>query len=312
MNEVALMAEIERIDTTLIGELSWAGRRFPFAGTSNVTISENTTWSDSAGYKKVKKLTIAAGVTLRIIRTPFFLFADEIEFGDTDSAIDISGFDGDQTDPLATFAQGGRGEDRSAGGGGDGGGLLIICARKISGSAGQILANGGDAAYGVSTRYAGQGALSRLANSTSISHRQVWDGSIEISASSGMGYLHPMHYAMARGGRINQGGIGGGSGMCRPGTVVGGGSGIGGGGGCNAVPDGEAGFASARDLLILSRYGCLGGGGGANGGSSDAGGGGGGAVLLYYRDASALPTLAANGGAGNGNGGAGVTYAIQV
>ena len=88
------MAAGDRIlvfDPTLTNEFSWAGGVFPFAGTQDITVSGATTWNDSVGYKKVKKLTIAAGQTLTIQKSPFYIFADEIELkSESESSVELS------------------------------------------------------------------------------------------------------------------------------------------------------------------------------------------------------------------------------
>lgn len=323
------MASGDRVrvfDGTLINEFSWAGAAFPFSGADDVTISAPTTWNDSCGYKKVKKLTINSGQTLTIAKSPFFIFADEIAFGSTGSIIDASGESGGASTTFGGYtAIGGLKTDASARAqGGCGGGMLFIIARTITGANGVIKANGG-AGYrnttnsgGSTSGVGGQGALSNKQGAGVTS--QSWVGDSDPQLTSIWYYLHPLGVFMADG---VQGGTvvasGGGSGFS-----FGGGSGIGGGGGGQAGNSGSAARSKLNPstLLLLAKNGCLGGGGGSGGvnstGTSNAaGGGGGGSVVVWYRTKTATPTLEANGGTGAtgstaNNGGAGVTFLLEV
>lgn len=125
-----------------------ASGTFPFAGDQDVTISSNTTWSDSSGQRKVKKLTINAGVTLTISVGSFMIFAEEIVFGSSTSTIDISGPSGAATGTYvgvthATGATSGAAGNPGRAQGGCGGGMLAVFANKITGN-GKFRSNGGN------------------------------------------------------------------------------------------------------------------------------------------------------------------------
>lgn len=121
---------------------SMGGGVFPYNGasTTDVTISANTTWT-TADYPnrivKLRKLTINAGIVLTLGSpgVPWFIFVDEIAFGDTSSEIRI---DGNNT----TSGGGGRGTISGTRYGGRGGGAVLIVARLFSGSNGLIRARG--------------------------------------------------------------------------------------------------------------------------------------------------------------------------
>lgn len=311
-------------DTTLISHLSWAGGSFPFAGTEDLVISANTTWSDMVGYRKVKKLTINAGVTLRIIRSPFYIFADEIVFGNTSSSINASGFNGNENPTGSDFAQGGGDYTKSRGG--DGGGILVVCARKISGPAGKIMANGGNAHIGgsVAGNQGGQGAFSVSPPPFGTNYTPGSPQNFVAGKSSA--FLHPLGFLLAKGGGadVTDTSAGGGNGGSSYSSHhMSGGSGIGGGGGVQGSPIvGGAAFAlTPLQILQLALFRCLGGGGGAIRGwynstleNPACGGGGGGAVLVFYSEGIA-PVVTANGGTGangGGSGGAGVTHVIKI
>jgi len=296
-------------DTTLNTYFGWAGKAFPYAGTEDITIAEDTIWNDAVGYKKVKKLTIEAGKTLKINKTPFYIFAEEIEFGDEYSCIDASGLN---TGVPFSAAGGGDISESSTGRAGDGGGMLFVVVKKISGAAGIIKANGADGIYSVNTVSGGQGALShrRTVSGTSPTASEHWTGSFGSSSNS----ILPLGHLLAGG---SQGGTGGGSGFTQSsGNYAGGGSGIG-GGGSNYGPEYHGGASNGitvSQLLCLADMGCRGGGGGGYGGGKSAGGGGG-SVVVWVREMLSAPVLQANGGlgtAGAGNGGAGVTHLIEV
>lgn len=313
-------------DDTLLNYFSPYGSSFPYnAGASDITISVNTTWNDSVGYKKVKKLTINAGITLTINRSPFFIFADEVNFGDTTSIIDASGGVGGSSN----MAKGGVASINSKGG--DGGGMLFIIATKITGANGVIKANGGNA-YTINTSSSasgagGQGALSATLASTIGIYSEFWDGSLPTTGNAKQ-YMHPLGIMLGSGGG---GGTGGGSGACSSNNPPFGygGSGIGGGGGTNNGSNYAGSPAkttiSPTMLIQLAFASCLGGGGGGasvytNGNSAFAGGGGGGAIIVFAKTYTATPTVQANGGTGSWggvvtagiNGGAGLTWLMTL
>jgi hypothetical protein len=281
----------------------WAGGTFPFdEDAADITISGATTWNDSAGFKRVGLLTINASQTLTIARSPFFIFAKEINFGGTDSIIDGSGPAG--TTGPATFstayARGNSVSGAAVAQGGCGGILLVIVAGRISGAAGVIKVDGGAAARnttsGGNQSSGGQGALSaNLPSTGAVTAENYTTLGIQLQQGDG-------------GGSANTG-RGGGSGG-NSALVGGGGSGTGGGGGTDGGGSATLVALSPVQILQLAAWGCLGGGGGAahtdnTGTSNAAGGGGGGALMLYVQDLQVTPTTQANGGAGIGAGGAG-------
>lgn len=316
------------VDDALMQYFSWAGSKFPYnVGASDITISANTTWNDSVGYKKVKKLTINAGITLTIAKSPFFIFADEINFGSATSCIDASGAGAKGAmqywNPTYCWC-------------GNGGGLLIIVANSITGANGIIKANGLDAGSGPSlsgvsqTYVGGFGALSNL--TSALAYQEDWCPAPASNAS----VLAPLdlgrHLASGGGARI---GTGGGSGgwVNSTSTAAGGGSGIGGGAGgySSTSPFLKSGEACRATLTLavlvqLALAGCKGGGGGAgmsypSAGSLALGGGGGGGLGIFAHNQSATPTLQANGGnslyqsatpTSTYTGGAGVAYLALI
>lgn len=307
-------------DVSLLSYFGWAGGGYPFGGTEDIIIASNTIWNDSSGYKKVKKLTINAGITLKIERSPFYIFCEELA---GTGIIDISGPAGAESGVHPSWCtQGGAAISGTARAqAGCGGGMLFIVTDTISGAV-SIKANGGNGYkntnVATSSLYAGgQGALSPSVNLTpAIS--ELWDGTSPVN-TSGTGYrtyLHPVGFLLGKGAG---GGSGGGSGGNSAGSGI--------GGGARHLDDGQQSrFALTPDrLLELAKYGCLGGGAGSatvsqlDGDGNGAGGGGGGSVVLWYRIKTATPALEANGGVGvpssggsSANGAAGVTHFITV
>lgn len=298
----------------------WAGRSYPYNNETDIVISSNTTWSDAVGYKKVRKLTIAAGVILTIAKSPFVIFADEIVFGDAASIIDGSGPAGAASGTFATtYARGGTivgGSARAQGG--CGGIMLFILANTISGANGIIKANGGDGFRnttnaGVNSQAGGQGSLSSSFDVGTGGGLELFAGTSVLTTATNKTYLHPQGRMLGDGGG---GGTGGGSG------INGGGSGIGGGGSGAAATNGGSPFNTIRPdaLNELAFLGCLGGGGGGasvntTGTNNAAGGGGGGSIVVWSKFFNAIPTLQANGGAAVGTAGAGapgVAYLISI
>lgn len=321
------------VDNSLLPYFGWAGTQYPFvpSGATDITISGATTWNDSVGYKQINKLTINAGQTLTIAKFPFYIFCNELNFGDSSSCIDASGLSGNSslTAFPSTYARGATANQFQCG---CGGGLIFIIAGKITGASGIIKANGGNGYIsnqtGANTWVAGQGALStsfNIPNSTALESFYVspFVGGAPTSASN---YYYTTSKLLGAGGTA-QGGVGGGSGGSASG-VVGGGSGIGGGGGCNGTAATTNGSTSSitlqpQDLLFLASIKCLGGGGGGTGstGSSNqnnASGGGGGGIVVWTHSYVSQPTVQANGGNGTNiggwtcNGGAGVTFFIVL
>lgn len=304
----------------------WAGRRWPFnEDAADVVISGATTWSDAIGYKRVRKLTIDAGQTLTIKASPFWIFADEIVFGGTDSIINGNGPDGASSGTFdAAYARGGTYVSGGRAQGGCGGIMLFVVCRRISGSAGIIRATGG-AAYRDTTNATvqgaagGQGALSQSFDLAS--GPQTWLGQHEFGTVLGSGAGSQSNHA------VN----GGGSGAAGTVPNASGGSGIGAGGAASSTATRTTGTAppvsaSPQQLVMLAQAGCLGGGGGgagvaATGTNNDAGGGGGGSVCVWVYELVVTPTLAAAGGAGagpnvggatGGAGLAGITHLINL
>lgn len=303
---------------TLLSHFAWAGKAYPFAGTSDLTISSNTTWDDVAGFKKIRKLTINAGVTLKIDQTPFIIFADEIECG-AGAVIDISGPNGASSGDFtcrqphgATAVSGGARAQ-----GGCGGGFLVLLCNKLSGVALTIKANGGDGWRNNTTGSSDtpgvglEGAFSRRG-----SRNPQWNGSDRADS----GYLNLVGIWLGEGG----GRYSSVTGMSSGGAP---GSGIGGGGGAELNDAGDGTQMDFRHILILLellKYGCLGGGGGkayvsSSSNRNPAAGGGGGAILVFANDPESItPIMEANGGLGVtgsavtvGNGAAGITYYVN-
>jgi hypothetical protein len=295
-------------DNSLLPFFGWAGSQFPFvpSAVADIVISAPTTWSDAVGYKQVGKLTINAGQVLSINKSPFYIFCNELNFGDTASIIDASGFNGNIAGGFTALGGGSAGTVR----GGDGGGMLFIIAGKITGASGVIKANGGNG-YGTASgsSQGGQGALSK---SVSLAYAQSWDGTSVVTTTNNPTYLNPLGTVLGSGG--NSGGSGGGSGASSNGGC--GGSGIG-GGGCGSSA--AAGLQSSVLLIVntlieLAKCGCRGGGGGG-GNTAGAGGGGGGSVAIWTHSVVSQPVSQANGGSLSGTGGAGaagVTYFILL
>lgn len=309
----------------------WAGSRFPFSeGAADIVISGATTWSDAAGFKRVGKLTINAGQTLTIARSPFWIFADEINFGDTASQIFGGGPAGASSGTFsAAYARGATYVSTGRAQGGCGGIILFVVCRTITGAAGKIVADGGNGYRDTTAAAAtggrgGQGAFSRNFD-VSSANNEDWGGANGLGV---VGDNPPLLIALllGSGGSIgNGGGVAGGSGSGSGASAGGaGGSGIGGGGtastliiaaGTSLVPP------SPQQLMMLASMGCLGGGGGgayceiAVGTNNGSGGGGGGSVVVWVSDLAVTPTLTATGGSGTGNGSAGaagVTHLIDL
>lgn len=307
----------------------WAGAGFPYAGADDITISADTTWNDACGYKKFKKLTINAGVTLKVERFPFYIFCDELA---GTGIIDASGPSGSSSlTPHPDYAA--AGGIKTANGaeaqGGCGGGIILICTRLISGAV-TIKANGGDGWKNTTARsttgcYGAPGGGAIALHYSATNQLGVnWDGSAS-TAANGLNFLHPYGIMCGKGGS-SYGGRGGGHGGCSSNyTIIGGGSGIAGGGGVNNLATPAPGeqperFLVPLHLLRLVEYGCIGGGGGGAyvtnvADSNGAGGGGGGAIAIWYREKTTTPNLQANGGLASGvagNGAAGATFLITV
>lgn len=335
------------VDVSLSEYFSWAGGSFPYnqGAVGDIVISGPTTWNDSVGYKKIKKLTINAGQTLTIAKSPFYIFADEISFGDTSSTIDASGMSGSASAVYPSNAQALgstaiMGIARSQGG--CGGGMLFVIANKVTGAAGKIKADGGNGYFngtpnGSGVNYMGaQGALSidtEVIVSTLVpetfdvmmygfANRPTAGSYYPTPNFRGNLYLHMGESGQGNGGISSKGGGSGSIGTGGNASI--GGSGIGGGGSVYTSPS-DYGKVSAvtntlRDLVFLASIGCTGGGGGSAvasyAGNNGAAGGGGGSVVLWAHSMISPPTLSANGGAkaaiSGGNGGAGVTYSTIV
>lgn len=313
-------------DDSLAQYFSWAGARFPFnSGAADIVISGPTTWSDAVGYKKVGKLTISAGQTLTINKSPFYIFADEINFGDVASIIDASGLTSTASiiPTSSGMAKGGYGAVGQTAGG-CGGGMLFVLCNKITGAVGTIKANGGNGYIGTSlgVNNAGQGAFSTTVNSTGTA--EFFNHTLGYSALSynGAAAINPTLTRstlnlLGKGSGSNSTYIatgGGSGGWDSNSSSATGGSGIGGGGGGGSYNGSPAlVIPSVLDLLALASLGCFGGGGGGSR-LLTAGGGGGGSVVVFSHLFTATPTIQANGGvAGGGSAGAaGVTYLIVL
>ncbi|NPV90094.1 MAG: hypothetical protein HPY50_04870 [Firmicutes bacterium] len=300
------------------------GSKFPYTnGGVDYNINTNTTWSVADKYRKAKTITIAAGVTLRIDRSPFVIFADTINFGGADSFIDISGDSGGAAVSFSTsrFAVGGLATSGSARAqAGCGGGFLIVVANSIIGSAGGFKASGGDGYINSEVAAAnsgqqGYGAMSYTPQAAGVSESAYSRGSTMFELSLAQGY------------GLNAGGSGF---IYVNSEAAGSGSGIGSGGYIQTLVPyaGRSAYVpqSLWTLLELFKLGCLGGGGGGawvdtDAGYNMAGGGGGGALIVITKNALITPTLTANGGTGvkgastGGvvpSGGAGVTKYIVL
>lgn len=301
----------------MLGALSWAGQ-FPFAaGGADATIAADTDLTDTARYKQYKTVTINAGIKLRCRRSPFFIFADTINFGSSTSEISCDGptpTTGAVPTYGAHFARGGAAS--GAGAGGCGGGILIVCARVITGSAGKFTARGGNG-YSAGTvsanGYGGQGALSPNYNLTATPE----DLATYLIGSAARWLLRDG----ADHGGTSKAGKGGGSGGGATGTsAAGGGSGLGGGGaGSTAATATVDYYPSPDQLLWLAEAGCLGGGGGGlvclNGLAAVGGGGGGGGVAVFGQTWDVTPTVVVTGGlssAGVASGADGFGFLVKV
>jgi hypothetical protein len=322
-----LYAALSKKDAALLQYFSWAGSNFPFnSDSANITISAPTTWDDAVGYKKVGKLTINAGQTLTIQKSPFYIFADEIAFGDTDSTIDASGLSGSATPTTfpTTQANGATAQSGSAlSQGGCGGGMLLILCNRITGANGIIKADGGNG-YSNTTNASGdtfkggQGALSSTINNGGGGESFILAVNGALTSSTATLLCSTLNL-LGDGGGGNPRASGGGSGQGSAVSFVGGGSGIAGGGGAAAVENGFTATITPMplDLIQLAQIKCRGGGGGAalvstTGTGNICAGGGGGAILVFTHTTTATPTLQANGGTGTVSGAAGVTYLITL
>ncbi len=307
----------------------WAGSTYPYnaASTTDYTVSGNEDWSDAAGYRRYRTLTINGSCTVTIKKSPFYIFADVIDFAATTSIISASGQAG--TTAPATFgayqANGGTATNGTAiAQGGCGGGMLFVVCNTIRTAAGVIRANGGIGAENGNVTAdlvdGGQGAFSRRVGVSTSGSYEDWAGGFGTTAASAP-FLWTMCLGDGGDATNDLGGKAGGAGGRKTTATLsaGGGSGIGGGAG--GVTNGGSPIVAPGPLQILelSKYGCLGGGGGgaltSNGGTNYAGGGGGGSVVVWAKTLSSTPTLSATGGAGtsgSGNGADGVSYLIQV
>ena len=320
-----------RVPKYLDGQLSlggWAGGTFPYdEDAADITISSDTSWTDSAGFKRVGLLTINSGIVLTIAISPFYIFAREIVFGSTGSIINGNGPSGASSGTFsAAYARGGTATGGSARAqGGCGGILLVVCAGRISGAAGVFRVNGGDGyrnttapGVGNGNSRGGQGCFSKSFN-VSAASPEDWSGATGAAGTPPI-LSHLFTGTGGTGGAT--GGASGGSGASSGGGS--GGSGIGGGGGATSggATAGAQGLIlpGPQYLLFLASIGCLGGGGGGaavpidlDGTPNGAGGGGGGGLLVYTAEDQVTPTLQANGGAATTNGANGAAgVAIQV
>lgn len=322
----------ELAEPGMFGQDLFAGFRFlrgayPYnQNAGDIIINTNTTWDDLVGYKRVGRLTIAANIKLTIAKFPFFILADEITFGNTNSWICADGLSGSEA--LTPFPQeySAGGTYSSSPGGvqcGCGGGLLFVICNSISGANGKITANGGDgyrldSGPSTSGGRGGQGALSNTRD-TSATTGERWKDGVMGALGAGMGDGGDYSDTL-------RGGTGGGS--AGSSSLYGaGGSGIGGGGGSDyssgtIYVNGRVPIItpSPAMLMFYAQMGCKGGGGGGGFAAATkwvAGGGGGGAVVVYYKTKTATPTLEANGGIGvtsgaAANGAAGQTWLLEV
>lgn len=287
---------------------------YPFNGGSStdVVISTDTEWDDGDYPDRIvqaRKLTIAAGQTLTLRGGPWYLFLDEIEFGDTDSHISGDGPDGSaiQADNDLDIAGGYR-SATAIGSGGCGGVTIIIVANSITGADGVISANGGDGfTNGASPASSGSSNGNGAARSGGrLGYYNTSGANQNTSADD----LHGNTQSLAS-------------------TAAGGyGNGIGNGGGAHGSGSPGGGqtkdWITPNDVILSALYGVRGGGGGGVGMDNSpigvgAGGGGGGAVLVFVVDLSATPTIEANGGGGVGSGsgsgadgGAGYVEIVEV
>jgi hypothetical protein len=328
---------------------------FPHVGDNNsstdMTISTNTTINPTdyqLGFLKCNKLTINAGITLKVNKAPFMIICQELNFGDTSSCIDASGLDGSlAVDNAQAFncqqAWGGMSDYVINAGaknvGGCGGGFLILFADKITGAAGQIKANGGKGWSNNTVNSSGagsaggQGALSTSKSKVSISgnpeqFNYMLDGAPIGTPSSyivnNLSFLLKPKNASS----ISTAASGGGSGKGQASAVTGstGGSGIGHGGNMYAIPPTNPDVRpNLYQMISLYKMGCTGGGGGfaaadANIGNCAAGGVGGGAIIIFASTFTVTPTLSVTAGTGYTNGASsgvyagsdGLTYTVQL
>lgn len=283
-------------DSTLSSLLSEYGH-FPFAGTDNVTISSYIEWSDPEGYRKVAKLKLAEGAQLRIVQSPFIIFADEIEFG-AGSVIHANGWSGSEHSRFTegNFNKGGIATSYGNAYGGCGGGALVVVARRITGSDGFLQARGGTGSVTATTPHQPISPISPDFN-------LWWKGGNATHVLDGSSAFHGRDVRLFLSPSISGNSIG----------SAGGGSHS-----YNPVTPGTSGaratlLPTAAEIVRMVKLGFNGGGGGradnaatnfsGPGGSgyinyNGAGGGGGGAVALFYREATNLPSISVDGAAG--------------
>lgn len=268
--------------------------------TTDVTVSTNTTWTTTDYPDKVvvcDVLTIAASVKLTLRGGPWFIFCNELVFGDASSHIGADGpdggasvtYDGDDIEGATVVNGSARAQ------GGCGGGAVAIFATTVSGSNGTISADGGDAFRdtdnaGSNDADDGEGAIDGLLYNATVSS------------------VLPRGAYYGRGGNGNgaNGGYAGGAGQDAGTGGAAGGSGFGGGGGDATGGNGDGAQPTITPtpatvfLMMLVDRARGGGGGGARvstvGSANAAGGGGGGAALLFADVLDATPTVRANGG----------------
>lgn len=312
----------------------WLGMRFPFEDSpADITISANTTWTDSEGFKRANILTINAGVTLTVARSPFFILCNELVFGSTTAIISGNGPNGRASygagapTNWSNYARGALvSQDNSGGGtnavwgeGGAGGIMLFVLARTIRGAAGIVRSNGGT----------GTGANTGGPVTDAATAAQ---GALTDNQSDGTPGLTEVRLLLGTGGGASSytgAGAEGGNGSTSVGgdeSYAKGGSGIGGGGGYTSITATHATGSQANrtlgpiQLLFLAQLGCLGGGGGGafcdnTGGLGKGAGGGGGVVCVWAYDLQVTPTLQANGGLnsdGAASGAAGRTLLLPL
>jgi hypothetical protein len=316
---------------------------FPYIGSNtsqnDITISSNTTWDASNypfGYCKCRTLTIAAGVTLKINKSPFVIVCQNLVFGSTTSIIDSSGLSGSGI-AWPTNVDQAKGGYTTCAQGGCGGGMLFIIADNVIGAMGQIKSNGGNG-YAVSGSgsgiAAGSGALSSTIGGFTTSENFDYfigvSADLNTAAQSTFNVNRTTNLLVAGANAPSAiGGNGGGTGQVNTNTYysAGGGSGIAGGG--SAIDSGNVSSSysanplTSYQLVLLSSIGCRGGGGGAAAyisSFSSAGGGGGGSIALWSYTNTANPSLTANGGNASFTqtgtdasvGGSGLCYKIQI
>ncbi|PKN77866.1 MAG: hypothetical protein CVU47_13085 [Chloroflexi bacterium HGW-Chloroflexi-9] len=261
--------------------------------TTDVTISAPTTWTEADYPGRIvclDRLDVDDVLTLQ--GGPWFILLETLDFG---AAGEVRG-DGPSGGAAVTFdadyARGGLASNTGRAQGGCGGVMIFIAVTAITGTASRPISANGGAGYrdttnaGVIAGQGGQGAGAAEQPATGTTTTAAWIGAASVvPPARGALYLSP-----SAGTYKGAGGGNGGSDVTS--GLVGGGSGIGGGGYATpgATTNGSLPVVqpSVVALVDLALNGCLGGGGGGamvhtTGTNNSAGGGGGGCVVVWVK-----------------------------